>query len=336
MTWKNRILLLIGVVISLLVGYFWLSQKQRPEAFASSREVVTIGFLPTTLSSLVLIAEAKGFFIQEGLDITLKKYPTGRETRIAMFAKEIDLTVVGDLGIVLSSFEREDFAVLVTIGSSDNEFKIVSRKDKAKVPKDLKGKRIATQKGTQMHFFLYLFLLKNGLSDEDVEISFKKAEELPLTLASGEVDAISTREPIISHARKLLPDKAIVFEERGLFRSTFNLVVLKSLLNERPETMKRVIRALLKAEGFARKYPEEAVDIVSQKIGADKSAIASDWQDTEPRVSLDQTLLLTLEDEARWAISSKLIDKTNVPNYLNFIYLKGLEAVKPEAVTIIR
>ena len=58
--------------------------------------------------------------------------------------------------------------------------------------------------------------------------------------------------------------------------------------------------------------------------------------DTYHVVSLEQQLLLTLEDEARWTISEGLADKKEVPNYLDFIYLEGLEAVKPEAVTILR
>ncbi len=43
-----------------------------------------------------------------------------------------------------------------------------------------------------------------------------------------------------------------------------------------------------------------------------------------------------MDDEARWSIANNLTDKTVVPNYLDYIYLDGLEALKPEAVTIIR
>ena len=34
-------------------------------------------------------------------------------------------------------------------------------------------------------------------------------------------------------------------------------------------------------------------------------------------------------------LKNKLTDITKVPNYMQFIYLQGLEQVKPEAVTII-
>jgi len=51
---------------------------------------------------------------------------------------------------------------------------------------------------------------------------------------------------------------------------------------------------------------------------------------------LDQTMLISLEDIARWAIKEGLTGKNEVPNYLNFIYINTLEAIKPIAVTIIR
>lgn len=51
---------------------------------------------------------------------------------------------------------------------------------------------------------------------------------------------------------------------------------------------------------------------------------------------LDQTILMSLEDEARWAMREGLTDKKEPPNYLDFIYVDALEQVKPETVTIIR
>jgi NitT/TauT family transport system substrate-binding protein len=51
---------------------------------------------------------------------------------------------------------------------------------------------------------------------------------------------------------------------------------------------------------------------------------------------LDQTILVSLEDEARWAMKERLTDKKEIPNYLDFIFMDALEQAKPEAVTIIR
>ena len=59
------------------------------------------------------------------------------------------------------------------------------------------------------------------------------------------------------------------------------------------------------------------------------------WQNFSFGTGLDQELLLTLEDQARFAIDNKLTEQTKVPNYLDFIYFAGLEAVNPGSVSII-
>ncbi|UUZ64709.1 hypothetical protein LP414_22215 [Polaromonas sp. P1(28)-13] len=59
------------------------------------------------------------------------------------------------------------------------------------------------------------------------------------------------------------------------------------------------------------------------------------WPQYRFNVTLDQGLLLALEDESRWAIRNKLTDRTDMPNYLNHVYLDALKAVSPTAVTVI-
>jgi NitT/TauT family transport system substrate-binding protein len=64
--------------------------------------------------------------------------------------------------------------------------------------------------------------------------------------------------------------------------------------------------------------------------------VTSIWNEFTFELFLDQPILTALENEARWAIRNKFTDKIKIPNYLNFIYLDAMEAVKPEGVTIIR
>jgi NitT/TauT family transport system substrate-binding protein len=43
-----------------------------------------------------------------------------------------------------------------------------------------------------------------------------------------------------------------------------------------------------------------------------------------------------MEDEARWIIRNKPLNEKRIPEFLSYIHLDGLNAVKPEAVNIIR
>jgi NitT/TauT family transport system substrate-binding protein len=58
------------------------------------------------------------------------------------------------------------------------------------------------------------------------------------------------------------------------------------------------------------------------------------WSQYSFSLSLDQTLVVVLEDEARWIISNGLTDERSVPNFLNSIYADGLRTVKPDALRI--
>jgi len=61
------------------------------------------------------------------------------------------------------------------------------------------------------------------------------------------------------------------------------------------------------------------------------------WSRNQFSLSLDQSLITAMEDEARWMIKNKLTSKKQgVPDFMNYIYIDGLKAVKPEAVNIIR
>jgi len=327
-----------AVIVLAVSGYYWFSQDQEEsKEFTGIRETVRISTTGPG-SSLIMIAEEQGLFTQQGLDVTVKEYPSGkRSLEEGIFVGEVDVAHTAETPIVFNSFERQDFSIVATIGSSDNAPRIIARKDQTiQKPGDLRGKRIATQEVSSVHFFLHLFLVKYGLSEKDVNLSFKKAEDLPAALARGEIDAFSMREPFISEASTLLGDNAVIFAEPGLYLKTFNLVASNSMIKDKPEVISRILLALIQAEEFAKNHPDQAIKIVSNKLGVEESVIAALWPGLDLGVSLDQSLLLSLEDEARWVIESELTDRTEVPNHLDFIYPDGLEAVKPEAVTIIR
>jgi hypothetical protein len=60
------------------------------------------------------------------------------------------------------------------------------------------------------------------------------------------------------------------------------------------------------------------------------------WSKTDLSLTLDQSLVLAMEDEARWMIENNLTADKQVPNFLDFIHEEALEAIKPQAVNIIR
>ena len=96
------------------------------------------------------------------------------------------------------------------------------------------------------------------------------------------------------------------------------------------------MKAIEKGNDLIKENKEEAITIVSQRLKMERGLVASVRDDFEFQLVLDQSILITLEDEARWMVEKNLTDKTEVPNYLEYVYIDALEEVKPEAVMIIR
>ncbi len=95
------------------------------------------------------------------------------------------------------------------------------------------------------------------------------------------------------------------------------------------------MKSLLEAEDYVKENPEESREFVRDRFDYESDYIEYSWPKQEFAVVLEQAMLITMRDQSRWAIKNNLTDATEVPNYLDYIYMDALEAVKPEAVGII-
>ena len=326
----------IPVVIVLAVGgYFLLSQKE-PQKPAGPLEKITFAISYNPISGPALIAFAKGHLGDEGLDVTLQLHASGKACLNAVIKGKADLATVAETPIMHAGMRGEKIYTIATIESSEKSTVVIARKDKGiSTPSDLKGKRIGVTFGTSGEFALDTFIIFQGISRNDIDAVNLKPEEMLDAIIKSEVDAVTTWAPFSINVQKEMGDKGITFYTEGMYRETFNIAAMQAFVNKNPETIEKVLRALIRAESFIRENPDESRKILAEYSNMDETLLKEIWDIYSFSVRLDQSFIVTLEDEARWAIKNKLTDKKEVPNYLSFIYLDGLKKVKPEAVNVI-
>jgi NitT/TauT family transport system substrate-binding protein len=296
---------------------------------------MAVGMLP--LTSLVIFADHEGLFRREGVAVTVKRCATGVIAMDTLLAGEAQVAVAGDTPVVFASFKQHDFRVMAEVASWDNDVTIIARKDRGIArPADLKGRRVAAQKTSVSQFFLHMFLLKHGLSEQDVTICSMPQAGFPQALARGDVDAAPVREPFASQAAAMLGDKGVTFEEPGLYVEYYNMAASERFLRNHPDTARGMVRALLAAEVLAKSQPQRVMSIVAKTIAMPEATLRRIWPRLDLRVRLSQSLLASLEDQARWAMDARLVEGTMMPNFLRFMYIDAILAEKPSALTIIR
>ena len=326
-------------VVGLGVGLF-LTNACRPAGSTPKQlpplPAVTIGTGGELLSGLIFLADERGRFAAHGLPAEVRAYPSGKLAYEALQRGEVSVATCASLPIVFGGLAQQDLRILAVVGSTANEMRVVARRDCGiATPADLRGKRIATQSASALHFFLHLFLLRNNVAEPALAVSFLSPEKLPAALTSGAVDAAVLREPLTSEALAVLGTNAVIFAAPGFYEKYYFLVTRREFLERQPATLAAILRGLLDAEELAKRDPAAAQAVVARRIGVPPAAVRGDWSWADFRVTLPQTVVLVLENEARWAVRTGLTPGGRFPDYLSLIDRTVLEQVRPEVVTLI-
>lgn len=328
---KTVILVLVLIVLSLVLILDESTLKP------AELEQVRLGTSSSITNSLMFIALDQGFFEEEGIELIFEPYPSSQSALEDVFTSKLDLVITAETPVVFKSFEREDFMIIASVYSAYNDPKIIGLLNKGiKTPEDLAGKTIGTTKeGQAAHYFLHLFLSKYGLVDAGINMVHMSPSDLVDELSGGEIDAISIFEPYVSRATSLIPSQTIVFSEPKLYFKFAVLVGQQSFVTDNPIIVQKVLSGLLQAQEFIINNNQEATQAIASRLGIGVSEVDQAWKTSIISVALDQNLLLTMENEATWALENNFVEGTTVPNFLDFIYFAGLEEIDSFKVTII-
>ena len=301
-------------------------------------QTVRLGIAKQPSDGLLMIAKERGFFQKHGLNIEVTLYPSGkRALQEGLLENRSDVIGSTEVPVIKNRLDGGDPIVFATIFTAENVNRIAARRDAGiERPEMLRGKRIATQCASAVHFFLHLFLLEHGVSEEDVTISCMQAEELAPALHEKTIDAFSMREPYIGKAVDLEGENALVFDAPGIYRQMELVVTSRAFAAANPQSLEKIVAALLDAELYAEEHHEEAVSIISRWIGAEPGDVETIWQSSRFNIALDQSMLILMEEISRWFIAEKLTTAQRVPNFLDSVDTVPLEKLRPQSITIMQ
>lgn len=240
------------------VFYAWQLEKQPPVQ-------ITMHKWPGYFHAF--IAEEKGFFKEEGINVKLQLIE-GIDDNLKNFEENDSVDAAFGLqSDAMLLFARGAPLKIVYIADFSNGGDVVISQPSIKSVKDLRGKTISVDKLNSFnHIFIVKLLSMYGLNESDVKIVPFPASKVPELLSSGAIDAGQTWEPYQSQALaagyQLLSSTA---DAPGIVTDV--LMFKKSFLEERHEDVQKVLRALFKALKFRTENPVAAYAIMANATG---------------------------------------------------------------------
>ena len=228
-------------------------------------------------------------------DIKWSEFPAAAPLAEALNARAIDFGVIGDAPLLFSlaagsqakafSAQRSDAYGTAILVRPDSAFKSIA---------DLKGKSIATNRGSIGHFVVLKALDAAGLPLDSVQIKFIPPADAKLALTQGAVDAWATWEPYTALAETSQHARVLV-SGRGLWSGLSFLAATDVALKEKREALQdfrlRVARAQVWSYRNADAYGQSLAKIIGIPVAAAKLQFerrAMRWQNIDAQVIADQ------------------------------------------------
>lgn len=310
--------------------------KGAPADGAAAPERLVLSFAEQPLSAQVYVAEALGLFEREGLAVTLRRQSSGKGALDDLVAGHADVATASETPILFAVLDGRPICILSTLAVTERNLALVGRRDRGLLGKaDLRGKRVAVSPRTNSEFFLDVLLIYHWLPREAVTAVDLAPERMVPALLSGEVDAISAWEPHLSEAQRRLGRNAVTFSGQGIYLWTWNLVTGREIARQRPAVLRKLLRALLAATEEMAARPAAARRLVAERLGIPAAQLRDTWDIYAFDLQLDQSLLLNLEGQTRWAMRKRYSDRPTLPNYLDTVCPEALADVAPTALTLI-
>lgn len=330
-TWYIAGAIGLFVAVAVFTGWYFLTPVQ--PAYPPDNLVIVTG--SPEFSALTLVADKKGFFAKYGLNVTITDYPTGVIAVDNLMAGNADLAYAAEfVGVSLIGKYPE----LRIIGSTakNDVISLVARNDRGIVsPKDLRGKSVAVPKNTQAEFFLGRYLTLNGMNSSDVTLHYLPPADLVQSVVTGQSDAAIIWEPHVYNIEQQLEKNSTTFPAQVGQRFFWLTYTRPDVIRNRPDVLVRYFQALDESGRYMYQNEDESKAIIQERVNLPEGYINSLWKKNQYVLSLDQSLIIAMEDESRWLISNNLTDKKVVPNYLDYLSPESLRNASPVSVNII-
>ncbi|WP_265516511.1 ABC transporter substrate-binding protein [Nitratireductor luteus] len=313
-----------------LLGVLALSGAAALATPASAADKINIGILSLVSHSPSIIAQARGYFADQDLDVEFVSFQAAQPMAVAIASGDVDFGMTAISGGLISLADK---GVVKIIGGALQETpeidgqKILASKaafdDGVKTPADLKGRSFGiTTTGSSFHYMAHKIADKEGFDRSEIKVKpLQKVPAVIASLKSGQIDAWSI-VPNIAGALTSGPEVVEIgrisdyidnYQVTTVFTSTANVT-------DKPDLVKRFLagvsngiadyNAALVDKTMSEEETAEIVAMIHKYVYSDQPIEKADPRIRAGAMRINENAALSVasvEDQLEWFKSENLV-----------------------------
>ncbi|MGF7047777.1 ABC-type nitrate/sulfonate/bicarbonate transport system substrate-binding protein [Paenibacillus sp. DS2015] len=264
-TYKHKSIALLTVIlmISILAGCADGNNNVSSNESGNANSPATvklekIRYAPLSGASglAVSFGAEKGFFEEEGLDV---EFISTKDPVTGLISGDIDVVDVATTTAIIAAGKGAPIKIVSSMFRTKGPFYLIASSD-IKSVEDLKGKKVGIAvNGSGLEVYTRVILQEHGISADDVTLIANGTHQSAYaSLETGQVDATIIHEPFASLVEK--EGKGKLLATGWDYLPNFHTGVLASrdaFIKEKPELLKKLLRAYFHSQEYAKSHPDE-------------------------------------------------------------------------------
>ena len=264
---NTRRLLLIGLAL----------MSALPAAFAQAKpELLRIGFQKS--ASLLALQKTQGTLEKRlaplGVQLKWVEFPAGPQLLEGLNVGAVDIGFVGEAPPI---FAQAAGAKFVYIGNDpaapEAEAVVVPKDSPIRTVADLKGKKVALNKGSNVHFLLVKALEKHGLKYGDIQPVFLPPADARAAFEKGSVDAWVIWDPFLAAVEKQSGARILV-DGRGIVQNYAYYLAERSYAEKYPQVVSALFEDTVQQGQWLKANIPQAAAIIAPQQGLSPEVVA--------------------------------------------------------------
>jgi NitT/TauT family transport system substrate-binding protein len=225
-----------------------------------------VGFNAWIGSIAFFVAQQKGFFKEEGLDVQPKSFSSPGDPLKPLLSGDLDAALsTADCVLTVVDKAPGQLKIVYLTDTSAGADAILAKKD-IKTLKDMKGRKVAATLGQCNQLLLDKALEKAGLTEKDINLVNMNPDDAGAAFAAGQLDVAVTWEPWIT---KVSGEKAghVIFSSKDTPNLILDVLAVSTKgVAKKPAETRAFLKALNRGYDFVQAHRDEAAALAGKAL----------------------------------------------------------------------